>query len=200
MKHLKLFNENWEQWDISGRTNEASIRDRLYNASTMITGKPKIWQQNREKAERLTKQIVGKLKEMGFDVEDTNGIMTDGATVYGIRVPARISVFTHGRNPKLNWPDFEKYFGPHKYTISLMPKYNEYDRRISIKLDIYGATSDFVDTHGNTYQGGEEVLIDENDLAMSVNDVASAIIGMSRYNVHVNDLRPGETVGIHRPK
>ena len=148
----------------------------------MITGKPTTWQQNREKAERLTREIVRKLLEMKIDIEDTSGVMRDGGPVYGIRVFNRS--------------------GALKYTISLVPKYHKYDRRVSVDLDIYGVprTSDetnaiisslkppstlkpvLVDPDGNIYQGGKEVLIDEDDLAGTVRDVADAIAEMSRYD------------------
>jgi len=76
MKYLKNFKNH--------STNE-SIKDKLYNASTTFTGKPKIWEILRDKSYKLTKEVVKILINKGYDLTDQSGVMTDSSPVWSIQ-------------------------------------------------------------------------------------------------------------------
>ena len=77
MKYLKTF----ENHSVS----EGSFKDNLYNASTILTGKPKTWETNRNNADGLTKKVVDILIERGYELSNEAGTMTDSVNIWAIQ-------------------------------------------------------------------------------------------------------------------
>jgi hypothetical protein len=77
MKYLKTFENH--------SVTEASFRDNLYNASTIITGKPKTWEINKEKSEKLTREVAKILIDRGYNLTEESGIMTDSSEIWSLQ-------------------------------------------------------------------------------------------------------------------
>jgi hypothetical protein len=109
MKYLKTF----ENHSVS----EASFKDNLYNASTIITGKPKTWEINQEKAERITREVAKILIDRGYNLTEEGGTMTDSSEIWALK--------DQGMQP-----------------IVFSAKYDHYDRKAGtkIRVDFYFGT------------------------------------------------------------
>lgn len=72
MKYLKTF-------------EEVNFQDKLYNASTIITGKPMTWEINKEKTERLTREVALILIDRGYNLNEEGGTMTDSSEIWSLQ-------------------------------------------------------------------------------------------------------------------
>jgi len=77
MIYLKTF----EKYSVT----EANFKDKLYNASTIITGKPMTWEINKEKNERLTREVAQILIDRGYNLNEEGGTMTDGSEIWSLQ-------------------------------------------------------------------------------------------------------------------
>jgi hypothetical protein len=127
MKYLKTFENH--------SVTERSFRDNLYNVSTILTGRPKTWEINRDKAEDLTKKVVDILIDRGYKLNNEAGIMTDGDDIWAIQ--------DQGMQP-----------------IVITPKYDDYNRKEVSKILVgfyfptqHKGTEEIVEINENDLEG-----------------------------------------------
>lgn len=113
MKYLKTFenhsvNEGSFRDFIQGKRDIElqkkvldKVKKKIYNASTILTGRPKTWEINRDNAEDLTKKVVDILIDRGYELNNEAGIMTDGDDIWAIQ--------DQGMQPIVLTPKYDDY-------------------------------------------------------------------------------------------